>query len=311
MKPDFFETILRPHMSEVPDIEFLARQIVEGFIIGWHKSPYHGFSVEFAEHRLYNPGDNLKHVDWKVFGRNDKMFTKKYEEETNLRCYITIDQSNSMLFAGENQYHKLQTSIIYAGALMEMMSKQMDAFGLAFFEEDLNVITQTKTNTQHKREMIAHLESVWNKKIDAKKESTTYIAKSLHELAERAHKRSLIIVFTDFLDIVQDVNDIVDAIHHLKHNKHEVLFFMIGDKKMEWDFDMPSQALELIDLETNQSMKLHPNDYKDLYINKMSDFRTFWNEKMIELNVDFFEIDIAEHPSEILRAYLLKRMKMM
>lgn len=299
-------------MTEVPDIEFLARQIVEGFIIGWHKSPYHGFSVEFAEHRLYNPGDNLKHVDWKVFGRNDKMFTKKYEEETNLRCYITIDQSNSMLFAGENRYNKLQSSIIYAGALMELMSRQMDAFGLAFFEEELNLITQTKTNAQHKREIIAHLESRWDKKIETKSEkSTTQIAQSLHELAERAHKRSLIIVFTDFLDVIQDSNEIIDAIHHLKHNKHEVIFFLIGDKKMEWDFNMPSQALELIDLETNQSMKLHPDEYKELYINKMKDFKNFWKDKMIEVNVDYFEIDISEHPSEILRAYLLKRMKMM
>lgn len=311
MNKNFLETIIKPHLNTIPDLELLAKQIVEGFIIGWHKSPYHGFSVEFAEHRIYNPGDSLKHVDWKVYGRNDKMFTKKYEEETNLRCYITIDQSASMTYKGQNTISKIQSAVLYTSALIELLTQQMDACGLVTFDEQVNIITKAQSNTQHKRNLYAQLETLWHIKADNVAPKKTHIAPSIHEIAERIHQRSLVVLFTDMMDSLKDTDALIDAFHHLKHNKHEIIVFLIGDKKTEWEFELPDQAVELVDLETMEVVKLHPKEYRESYINKMSELRKNWKERMQELNIDYYEIDIMEHPEQVLRNYLTKRMKMM
>jgi len=308
---DFFDTFIRPHLHQTPDLELLARQIVEGFIIGLHKSPFHGFSVEFAEHRLYNNGDNLKHVDWKVFGRHDKMFTKRYEEETNLRCYLALDISSSMYYKGDSSHSKIQSAVIHTATVIELMSQQMDAFGLALFDEHIQTLTPAQSNNRHKRELFRFLEKYWLKDVSKETSKQTHLATSLHELAERIHRRSLIIVMTDLYDTLNNPETIIDALHHLKHNKHEVIFFLIGEKKSEWEFDLPQQPIELIDLETQSSIKMHPMEYKELYTNKMKDFKNFWKNKMEELNIDLVTVDINDPPHIILRNYLIKRMKMM
>lgn len=295
--------------SQAPDLELLARQVVDGFIIGMHRSPFHGFSVEFAEHRLYNPGDNLRHVDWKVYGRTDKMFSKKYEEETNLRCCITIDTSGSMYYHPEERISKLEASVRAAVCLVELLRRQMDASSLALFDDNLYLLTGTGTSLAHRNTLFSHLQQVRTRQPD--KQTHTQAAETLHELAERLHKRSLIILFSDMLDSAQDPEKLIEAIQHLKHNKHEVILFLVGDKKSEWDFELGNKPVQLRDMETGEEMQLHPEAIIQDYQAAWRGFAEMLKDACGRMNVDMYMYDIADDPAYMLRNYLMKRMKMM
>ncbi|HPI54146.1 MAG TPA: DUF58 domain-containing protein [Chitinophagaceae bacterium] len=228
--------------QQIENIEFLAKQVVEGFIIGLHKSPFHGFSVEFAEHRLYNSGDNLKHIDWKVYGRSDKLFIKKFEEETNLRCQLIIDTSSSMHFPEEGTLpNKLQFSCLAAASLITLMKKQLDAVGLTLFHESIQLHTKCKSNTVHQKMLMTELERAAATQVGMQ---STQAANVLHQVAENIHKRSLVIIFSDMFDRVSDAEGIFDALKHLKYNKHEVVLFHVQDKKQEVEFDYENRPYE-------------------------------------------------------------------
>src|SRR5688572_15212237 len=177
-------------------LELLARQLVEGFITGLHKSPYHGFSVEFAEHRLYNEGESTRHIDWKVYGRTDKLFTKQYEEETNLRCLIAIDTSSSMFYSEETNA-KIRFSTYVAAALATLLSRQRDAVGLCLFSDKIDTLTPVKSSSTHVGKLFIQLEHLLNQK---KSSTHTRVAQVLHEVAEKIHKRSLVVIFSDMFD---------------------------------------------------------------------------------------------------------------
>lgn len=290
------------------NIEFLAKQVVEGFIIGLHKSPFHGFSVEFAEHRLYNSGDNLKHIDWKVFGRSDKLFIKKYEEETNLRCQIVMDTSSSMLFPDEeNIPNKLQFSCLGAASLITLLKKQLDAVGLSFFDNSLYFHTKCKSNTVHHKMLMTELEKTMNA---STQNQSTQAANVLHQIAENIHKRSLVIIFSDMLDKVRESNEIFDALQHLKYNKHEVILFHVQDSRYEVNFEFENRPYEFIDLESGEKLRMNSTQLKQAYKEKMGEYRKELELKCNQFGIDIIDADIQQGYEKILMAYLIKRNKM-
>ena len=295
-------------------LEFLAKQAVEGFITGMHKSPFHGFSVEFAEHRLYNPGESTKHIDWKLYARSDKMFIKRYEEETNLRCQIVIDSSSSMRYPShatldDDHTNKLKFSAISASALIELLRRQRDAVGLSLFADDIFTHTPAKSSRAHHRLLFHNLEQLVDNP-PLTPQSTSAIS-SIHEIAESTHRRSLIIIFSDMLDRSEDLDATIDALQHLRHNKHEVVVFHTLDRKTELNFDFPERPTKFVDLESGVEVRLHPSEIKENYTSRIKVLRKELSTRCGAHGIDFIEVDINEGPIPVLARYLIKRKKLL
>lgn len=294
-------------VQQIKNLEFLAKQVVEGFIVGLHKSPFHGFSVEFAEHRVYNPGESTRNIDWKVYARTDKLFTKRYDEETNLRCHIVIDASSSMYYP-ERQgiVNKLNFSVLAAAGLIELLRKQRDAVGLATFSKEVDSITKAKSNAVHVQGLYSEMEKLIANEVLNK---TTNAATCIHQIAEQIHKRSLVVIFSDMLQ--QDNQDeVFTALQHLKHNKHEVILFHVVDKKHELDFEFDNRPYLFVDMENGTEVKLHANEVKERYVNEMMKFEKELKLKCAQYKIDFVAADINKPFNQILTPYLLKRTKM-
>lgn len=299
-------------VRNIGNLELLAKQVVEGFIIGLHKSPFHGFSVEFAEHRLYNPGESTKDIDWKVYARTDRMYTKKFEEETNLRCQIVVDASSSMYFPevdkeGPNYLNKFRFSSLAAASLMNLLMKQRDAFGLTIFDSDVRMHTGCKSSTSHYRLLLTYLQQVLEKK---EHNRTTSAAKALHQIADSIHKRSLVVIFSDMFEHSHDSSALFSALQHLKHAKHEVILFHTVDKSLEINFEYENRPYLFIDMETGEQLRLQPNQVKDIYVKQVAEFKDELRMKCMQYKVDFVEADINEGFRPILQAWLVKRSKM-
>jgi uncharacterized protein (DUF58 family) len=297
-------------VRQIENIELLAKQVVEGFIIGLHKSPFHGFSVEFAEHRLYNQGESTKDIDWKVYARTDKMFTKKFEEETNLRCQIIIDTSSSMYFPRSEDgrgANKLQFSALAAASMMNLLRKQRDAFGLSIFDEEVLVHTKCRSSTSHYRLLLTHLDTLIKDNALSKKTST---AKALHQLADSIHRRSLVMIFSDMFEDDEASDDLFSALQHLKYAKHEVVLFHVTDKKHELDFEYENRPYIFVDMESGDEIKLQHNQVKDLYVEKVQVYKEALRMKCLQFKIEFVEADINEGFAPILQSYLVKRDKM-
>ncbi len=227
-------------VQSLSHLELLARQVVEGFITGLHKSPFHGFSVEFAEHRLYNTGESTRHIDWKLFGRTDKLFVKRYEEETNLRCHLVVDNSSSMHYPETKNtkglLNKINFSVHCAAALIYMMRQQRDAVGLTVFSDKIDLQTQVRSSSLHHKMLFAKLEELLEDGGTDKRKTST--AAAIDFLAESIHKRSLVVIFSDMFDNMNEQEKLFKSLQHLKHNKHEVILFHVTDKKHELDFNI-------------------------------------------------------------------------
>jgi uncharacterized protein (DUF58 family) len=286
-------------------LELLARQLVEGFITGLHKSPYHGFSVEFAEHRLYNEGESTRHIDWKVYGRSDKLFTKRYEEETNLRCLIALDTSSSMFYPADTKA-KIKFSIYTAAALASLLSRQRDAVGLCLFSDKIDTLTPVKSSATHLGKIFIQLEQLLNQK---KATGKTHVAQVLHEIAEKIHKRSLVVIFSDMFD-GEHTEELFKALQHLKHNKHEVIVFHVMDTETELLFNFDDRPVEFIDLESGDKLKLNPADVRDVYRKEASQFYQSLKMRCNQYKIDFIEADVRKDVDVILQTYLIKRAKM-
>ncbi len=298
-------------LKKIENLELLAKKVVEGFIIGLHKSPFHGFSVEFAEHRLYNPGEGTKNLDWKVYARTDKLFVKKYEEETNLRCHIVVDASSSMYFPKDIKINnlttnKLEFSSLAAASLMNLLKKQRDAFGLSIYDESLIMHTTARSSTTHYKLLISHLESQM-KSEDLQRPTKT--ADILHEIAERIHKRSLVVIFSDFFDTSENQEELFSALQHLNYNKHEVVVFHVMDKELELDFAWENRPHLFVDMETGQEIRLQSNALKDAYQQKLSVRQQEIITKCNQYKIDYVAADIRAGFHPILRSYLVKRAK--
>lgn len=293
-------------------LELLANQVVEGFIIGLHKSPFHGFSVEFAEHRLYNQGESTKDLDWKVYARTDKLFSKKFEEETNLRCHIVIDSSSSMYFP-EIKFksgfvlNKLKFSALAAACLMNVLRRQRDAYGLSVFDEELRIHTQTKSSTSHYQLLLSHLENYLNK---TPLNVTGQTADALHQIADRIHKRSLVILFTDAFDKHSDFDSLFSALQHLRYNKHEVLLFHTVDKSLELDFEFENKPYHFIDMESGEEIKIQAHQIRDQYVKKIQAYHNELKSRCLQYRIDYHEADINQGFNYILQSFFVKRKKM-
>lgn len=298
----------KTNLVDLNNLELLAKQVVEGFISGLHKSPFHGFSVEFAEHKLYNPGESTKHIDWKIFGRTDKLFTKKYDEETNLRSFFVLDSSSSMYLKNEKNESKLNYAILAIASLIPLLKKQRDAFGLAIVNENIEILTEAKSSIVHLNYLYEELSKKLKPDSQLNKLPTNWI-NSIHEIAEAIPKRSLVILFSDLLDNEHNSNSFIDALSHLKHNKHEVIVFQIINKKIEIDFDLGNRPLKLIDLESGEEIKVQSNEFKETYKKEINKFYKDIESKCQEMNVDFYTIDINESIYKLLEYYLVKRKK--
>lgn len=294
-------------IRELSNLELLARQLVEGFITGLHKSPYHGFSVEFAEHRLYNIGESTKDIDWKVYARTDKLFSKRYEEETNLRCTILIDSSSSMYYPKKN-YGKITFSVMAAAAIAFMLQRQRDAIGITTFSDQIESQTRVKSTHSHLHKILILLEQLLQS--SQKEKRKTSIPEVLHQIANKIHKRSLVIIFSDMFDNHEQAQEIINGLHHLKYNNHEVLLFHVTDKKTEIDFDFEERPYNFIDLETREELKLHPSQIKEAYVEKVNKYFLDLAIKCGQFKIDFITADISDDFDKVLSAYLIKRRKM-
>ncbi len=300
--------ISRSEIIQFGSLELLAKQAVEGFVTGLHKSPFHGFSVEFAEHRIYNQGESTKHIDWKLYGKTDRLYTKKYDEETNLRCQLLFDTSSSMFFQQGDNLSKIEYSILAGASIMEILKKQRDAIGITCFDERINTHTEAKSSQTHIHFLYQELEKHLHQ-YSSSNANATNIIQSLHEIAELIHKRSLVILFSDLLDSPENQSEFIEAIQHLKYNKHEVIIFHVTDQNHEINFNLPNRPIRVIDMETNEEIRLQPNDFKLKYIEKVTTYFDLLKLKLGQQNIDFVSVDTNHSISSILQQFLLKRRK--
>lgn len=295
--------------EQFDNLEFIASQIVAGFITGLHRSPYHGFSVEFAEHRVYNTGESTKHVDWKLYARTEKLFVKQYEEETNLRSYILLDTSSSMLFPYKSdKISKLHFSVYCAAALIYMLRKQRDASGLCLFSDKIEVLTDAKLNSTHIQMMYSYLRDLLKTNaIPLNKPTST--AEVLHQLADTIHKRSLIVLFTDMFSNGNS-EELFSALQHLRYNKHEIILFHVKDKRMEENFEFSNRPHIFVDMESGREIKFSPNEIRETYKQKITEYYQELKLRCGQFQIDFVEADIHESFREVLLPYLIKRSKL-
>ncbi len=317
--PSFFNTyaltkIAEQQVRQYSHLEFLAKQVVEGFITGLHKSPFHGFSVEFAEHRIYNTGESTRHIDWKLYGRSEKLFVKRYEEETNLRCQIIIDNSSSMYFPFDatkknEQKNKINFAVHCAAAFTYLFRKQRDAVGLSVFADKVALTTPAKSSAVHHKMIFNELEKLLENYTPEAKQNSN-VAASLHQIADNIHKRSLVLIFSDMMQTGNASNELFSALQHLRHNKHEVILFHVNDKNKELDFDFENRPYNFIDMESGEQIKLNPNEIKGTYLNAVNTFKKELLLKCAQYRVDFIDTDINKGYDQVLLPYLAKRAKM-
>jgi uncharacterized protein (DUF58 family) len=294
------------NIKDTGSLELLAHQLVEGFITGLHKSPYHGFSVEFAEHTLYNEGESTRHIDWKVYARTDRLFTKRYEEETNLRCMILLDTSASMYYP-ESSRAKIRFGKYAAAALSYLLHKQRDAVGLCLFSDQIEMITPVKSTPTHLDKILRALNDV---ELRTPPSRQTSVAKILHEIAEKIHKRSLVVIFSDMFDSDESTDDLFKSLQHLKHNKHEVIVFHVMDNETELFFNFEERPMEFVDLETGERLNLNPGEVKEHYTKEATKFHRALKMRCNQYKIDFIEADVSSDFNVILQTYLIKRAKM-
>lgn len=289
------------------NLELLARHAVEGFITGFHKSPFHGFSVEFAEHRQYNSGESIKHIDWRLYGRTDKLFVKRYEEETNLRCRILIDASSSMQLKPASGLSKLQYAIWCSACFITLLKKQRDAVGITTFDEAIIENASMSSSGRHYREMIHSLGRMLRYESSQRK---TKLSDTLHLLAEQMHRRSMLVLFSDLLSVEEDIEELFDAIQHLKHNKHELILFNTIHSPTELELNYGNKAVTFEDLESGDKLKLMPNEIKEHYSSSVKQYLADIKLKLAKYKVDLVDADTSKGVEFAMIPFLVKRNKM-
>ena len=297
-------------ISQFKNLELLANQIVEGFISGMHKSPFHGFSAEFAEHKIYNQGESTKHIDWKLFAKTDRLYTKKYEEETNLRCHIIIDNSSSMHYPKlkDNQLFsesKIGFSILASAVLMNLLKKQRDAIGVSVYSDTYEFYASEKGSERHHRMILNQFETILNFPKESKKTDTITF---LHQIAEKVHRRSMIVLFTDmFID--EDNEKLFKALQHLKHNKHKVVLFHVYDGKTELNFNFDNTPRKFIDVETGEEVNLFAENMKENYEKVVKNYFENISNTCAAYKIKYVPVSVDENFEKIITAYLVEKQK--
>jgi uncharacterized protein (DUF58 family) len=294
-----YKKYLNPSViSKLNSLELRARLVVEGFMVGLHKSPYHGFSVEFTEHRPYMQGDALKDIDWKVYGKTEKFFIKQYEEETNLRSYILLDSSRSMLFASEGNISKLEYAATLVASLSYLMIKQQDAVGLTLYSEKINKYFPPKASKAYLQELLKQLAEV-------SASDKTNTASCLNSIAEKIKRRGLVIIVSDFFD---DINSILSALKHFRYQKNEVIVFQIMDP-LERNFSFGSDAV-FKDLETDDEMTTQPYQIQKAYKEAMENFISKIKTECLNSHIEYNLIETSMPFDKALFGYIQKRSKL-
>ncbi len=298
--------------QQFDNLELIAREVVEGFITGLHRSPFHGFSVEFAEHRQYNQGESTKHIDWKLFARSDRLYIKQYEEETNLRCQLVVDTSSSMLFpfntGKEKRINKLAFSVYCSAALIYLMRKQRDAVGLSLFSDYIEFHSENRLSSVHAELLYGKLAGLLSAGRDDLNKTTNTVA-ALHQIADQVHKRSLVIIFSDMIDEHAD-EELFSALQHLRYNKHEVILFHVTDHRQERELDFINRPYRFVDLETGQHIRFSPGELKKRYREAVKGYFEELKVKCGQYQIDLVEADIHQDFSDVLMNFLLKRKRL-
>lgn len=281
-------------VSAISSIALRARLIVEGYIIGKHRSPYHGFSVEFAEHKSYDLGDEIKNIDWKLYGKTDRLYVKRYEEETNLKTYIILDNSKSMSFSS-GSVSKINYANSLLASLAYLMINQQDAVGLIQFSDKINTFIPPKGKR-------SHLKTIIGKLSDSSEGSDTHIEPVLHEMAERINKRGLIIFISDLLD---DPTKIINGLKHFRHRKQEVIVFHILDKK-EVNFDFNERS-KFIDMETGEEIVTEPWHIRENYAQLIEGRKNRFMKECNHQQIDYIPVTTDINLKECITSYLEKR----
>jgi len=305
---------IRKELNEITgfnNLELLAHQVVEGFISGLHKSPFHGFSAEFAEHKIYNQGESTKHIDWKLFAKTDKLYTKRYEEETNLRCHLIIDNSSSMHYPLQKDYsinslNKIGFSVLASAAIMNLLKRQRDAVGLSIYSDNYEYYSNEKGSERHHQMLLAKLnETLLQSKVNIKTKTYTY----LHEIADKIKRRSMIFLFTDMFQSDQEEEKLFEALQHLKYNKHEVILFHTYDKKTEIKFDFSNRPKRFIDVETGEHVNLYADNIKKNYEGAVKNYFSELKIRCGQYRIKYVPVAIKKDFSTILTTYLVERQK--
>ena len=294
--------------SEIKNLELLAKQVVEGFITGMHKSPFHGFSVEFSEHKLYNKGESTRHIDWKLFAKTEKLYTKKYEEETNLRCHIIIDNSASMHYPMVKSQtidtlNKVGFAAVAAACLLEILKKQRDAVGLSVYADTYQYYAPEKGSERHRKMILHQLEQL----LTTTSKATTNSYHYLHEIAEKLHRRSLIFLFTDMFQTTTKEEALFEALRHLKYNKHEVVLLHTYDAKTEFEFNFDNRPKKFVDVETGEAINVYAENIQGSYKQLVEAYFKQLKNKCLQYKVDYVPTDINSGFTDILTAYLVHR----
>lgn len=293
------------------NLELLASQVVEGFISGLHKSPFHGFSAEFAEHKIYNNGESTKHIDWKLFAKTDKLYTKRYEEETNLRCHLIVDNSSSMHYPklkelNINTLNKIGFSVLASAAIMNLMKRQRDAVGLSIYSNEYDYYASEKGSERHHQMLLAQLNAAISEK---RKEVTTNTYEHLHLIAEKLKRRSLVFLFSDMFQSDAEEEKLFEALQHLKYNKHEVVLFHTYDKSKELSFEFNNRPKRFVDVETGEYVNLYADNIRESYEDAVSTYFSDLKLKCGQYRIKYVNADINEGFNKILTTYLLERQK--
>ncbi|WP_104735417.1 DUF58 domain-containing protein [Hanstruepera ponticola] len=293
------------------NLELLAKQVVEGFIAGMHKSPFHGFSSEFAEHKIYNQGESTKHIDWKLFAKTDRLYTKRYDEETNLRCHLIVDNSSSMHYPqladfGIDSLNKIAFSALASAALMQILKKQRDAVGLSIYSDKYDYYSPEKGSERHHQMLLHQLREM---AISKPKNKTTDTYTYLHQIAEKIKRRSLIFFFTDMFQTTSDDEKLFEALRHLKYNKHEVVLFHVFDKQHELEFNFSNTPKRFVDVETGDHINLYAENIKENYEKAVADYFSEIKLKCIQYRIKYVEADINKDFNNILMTYMIERQK--
>jgi uncharacterized protein (DUF58 family) len=293
------------------NLELLAKQVVEGFIAGLHKSPFHGFSSEFAEHKIYNKGESTRHIDWKLFAKTEKLYIKRYDDETNLRCHIILDNSSSMHFPEMRTFsiehlNKIGFSVLASASLMHILKKQRDAVGLSIYSDAYDYYAPEKGSERHHQMLLNHLSEAL---ISTPKNKQTETYKYLHEIAEKIHKRSMIFLFTDMFQTSEEETKLFEALRHLKYNKHEVVLFHVFDKQKELAFSFDNKPKRFIDVETGEYINLYVDTIKENYTKAVTQYFEALKLKCLQYKIKYVEADTNKDFNTILTTYMIERKK--
>ena len=298
-------------ISSFQHLELLANQVVEGFISGMHKSPFHGFSAEFAEHKVYNPGESTRHIDWKLFAKTDRLYTKRYEEETNLRCHLIIDNSSSMhypkLKKDQPFYEsKIGFSVLASAVLMNLLKKQRDAVGLSLYSDHYEYYAPEKGSDRHHRMLLNKLENLLEPSKTIKKTDTVSF---LHQIAEKIHRRSMIVLFTDMFQSgnSDDEDALFTALQHLKHNKHKVVLFHVIDDKTELNFDFDNAPRKFIDMETGEEVNIFADNVKEAYEKAVATYFKKLALTCAQNKIKYVPVSVGNNFKKIMTTYLIEK----